>query len=83
MLDKNKCAITRTRETEQRLRDRYPQILREAGLDNEMIERLMADYDDPVIRTMNPVTHVNMRLAELDYDEDNEINIDDFGPLPA
>lgn len=83
MDDKLKYATTRARETERRLRDRYPQILRDAGLDDAMIDRLMADYDDPVIRTMNPVTDMNRHLVDQEDDEEDEISIDDFGPLPG
>ena len=81
----NSCASTRARATEQRQRDRYPQILQDAGLDEEMIERLMADYDDPVVRTTNPVVHqaVPQGLGERENDEDSEIYPEDFGPLPA
>ena len=84
MDDKLQYATTRARETERRLRDRYPQILREAGLDDAMIDRLMADYDDPVIRTMNPVTGIDRYPVDQDDDDkEDEISIDDFGPFPG
>ena len=73
--------MTRSQETEKRLRDRYPQILRDAGLDEEMVDRLMARYDDPVVMTTIPVAHAHSQLAD-DDDDDAEITIEDFGPLP-
>ena len=83
MDDKLQYTSTRARETERRLRDRYPQILREAGCDEELIDRLMADYDDPVIRTMNPVSGIDWPPVDQDDDDDDEISIDDFGPFPG
>ncbi len=50
---------TRAQMCEQRLRDSYPQILRDAGLDEAMIEELMAAYDSPVIETENPVSEAS------------------------
>ena len=82
MDDKLKYSTTRARETERRLRDRYPQILREAGCDDALINRLMADYDDPVIRTVIPVSGIDMPPVDQDDDDDDEISIDDFGPFP-
>ena len=48
--------MTRARECEQRLRDSYPQILRDAGLDEAMIDDLMAAYDSPFVDTQSPVS---------------------------
>lgn len=47
---------TRAQLCEQRLRDRYPNILRQAGLDEATVAELMAAYDSPVIETQNPVS---------------------------
>lgn len=80
----NSCTSGRARATEHRLRDRYPQVLRDAGLDKEMVARLMADYDDPVVRTTNPVAHPAARgPAGHEDDRDDEIYPEDFGALPA
>ena len=73
--------MTRAQETEQRLRDRYPKILRDAGLDEDMVDSLMAAYDDPVVMTTNPVAHADGQPAN-DEDDGDEIRIEDFGPLP-
>ena len=47
---------TRVQLCERRLRDAYPAILRNAGLDEAVVESLMASYDSPVIRTESPVS---------------------------
>ena len=47
---------TRAQETERRLRDAYPKILRDAGLDEETVRALMEDYDSPIVETQNPVS---------------------------
>ena len=51
---------TRARMCEQRLRDKYPQILRDAGLDEAMIDDLMAAYDSPIIETQSPVSAASL-----------------------
>lgn len=51
---------TNAQMCEQRLRDTYPQILRDAGLDEAMIADLMEAYDSPIIETPSPVSAASL-----------------------
>ena len=51
---------TRAQMCEQRLRDTYPQILRDEGLDEAMIAELMEAYDSPIVETQSPVSAASL-----------------------
>lgn len=59
---------TRAKESEKRLRDAYPQILRDAGLSEEQVRRLMERYDSPLVDTENPVPPA----SRMEYREPSE-----------
>ena len=56
---------TRAQECERRLRDSYPQILRDAGIDEAEIDKLMDAYDSPIIETQNPVSAAALLSSRL------------------
>ena len=56
---------TRAQECERRLRDSYPRILRDAGIDDAEIDELMAAYDSPIIETQNPVSPAALLASRL------------------
>lgn len=55
---------TRAQMCERRLRDAYPQILRDAGLDEATVDDLMAAYDSPFVDTQSPVSAASRYAPE-------------------
>ena len=48
--------VARARESERRLRDAYPRVLREAGIDAATVNTLMDAYDSPYVNSENPLS---------------------------
>ena len=65
---------TRAQEAEHRLRDAYPQILRDAGLDEETVQALMEDYDSPVVETQNPVSAASL-MAPIELPDGKRLKL--------